>query len=491
MSQHPFDHEPPISADDTNPSKAFRPPNLLSEPPVSADDTNPSRAVRPANLLSEPPVSADDTNPSRAVRPANLLTEPPVVPHHDTRPSMTVPAVIPLWRRGLGALMLLGAVSLTAATLWLMLNPAPSAPLPTATESVVTQLTLPTDTPTTVPTIAALIVEAVNSAQTVEQLPTLQPEALAQILLQPLAQPVSNNGISVVRNIYAPFTVIPDRPRAEVIPYIVEQGDTIEGIASKFGLRPESIAWANDRSITLLLAAGREINIPPVDGVYISQHTGGTTIGEYAARYGISDPYAIIDSEYNPALRGLTPESVPPSGTPIMIAGGVAEQISWNPVVINEGGGGGTSSGGGSGPSFITFSPGDPGSCGRVENPGSSGAWGNPLSNYTWMRGFSGYHTGVDLAAPVGTSVGAASSGRVIFSGWNSWGYGYTVVLAHGPFTTLYGHLSSIYVGCGQDVSSGQSIAGTGNSGNSSGPHLHFEIRFNDQPQDPTSWVGF
>lgn len=107
------------------------------------------------------------------------------------------------------------------------------------------------------------------------------------------------------------------------------------------------------------------------------------------------------------------------------------------------------------------------------------------------MRGFSSYHTGVDLDAPVGTPVFASSAGRVIYRGWNNWGYGYMVVLAHGPFTTIYGHLNGINVSCGQLVGAGAFIATTGNSGNSSGPHLHFEIRYNDIPVDPTLYAPF
>ncbi len=64
-------------------------------------------------------------------------------------------------------------------------------------------------------------------------------------------------------------------------------------------------------------------------------------------------------------------------------------------------------------------------------------------------------------------------------------------VLAHGPFTSLYGHLSAINVGCGQYVSAGQFIGAVGNTGNSSGPHLHFELRYNDVPFDPTSTMPF
>ena len=107
------------------------------------------------------------------------------------------------------------------------------------------------------------------------------------------------------------------------------------------------------------------------------------------------------------------------------------------------------------------------------------------------MRGFSSWHTGVDLADPIGTPVKAANGGTVIFAGWNSWGYGNTVVLSHGPFSTLYGHMSAIYAHCGQVVSTGTVIGAVGSSGNSSGPHLHFEIRYLDTPQNPTATLPF
>ena len=127
-----------------------------------------------------------------------------------------------------------------------------------------------------------------------------------------------------------------------------------------------------------------------------------------------------------------------------------------------------------------------------MANPGGSGGWSPPLTtSYTWMRGFSGVHSGVDLSTPTGTPVHAAQGGTVIFAGWSSWGYGYTVVLAHGAFTTLYGHLNGVGVGCGQSVGSGQVIASSGSSGNSTGPHLHFEIRYLDVPQDPTYTMAF
>src|SRR5690606_23182739 len=108
---------------------------------------------------------------------------------------------------------------------------------------------------------------------------------------------------------------------------------------------------------------------------------------------------------------------------------------------------------------FVSFAPGEPGSCGRVQNV-SGTSWARPIASYQWTRGFTSWHTGVDLSASPGTPVFAANGGVVIFSGWNSFGYGDTIVLSHGPFSTVYGHLSSRNVGCGQVVSAGQQIGG-------------------------------
>lgn len=409
--------------------------------------------------IIEPPSHLEDTNPIRPVREDKL----------------------PAWRRTVGLISLLLALLLTIGTTALLLLPMDepaSIEAPTEPAQIVepTSTLLPTDAPRT-PDSAGIGVAA-------NVLPTLSPDEIITILANTPADSAENQGdsLQIVRNNYDPFTLIPDRPRRNVIGYTIVEGDTIFSIAERYGLAPESIAWANDRSIIGNLRPGQVINILPVDGVY---HTtiGSRTIAEIAASYGISDPYLIIDSEYN-NLFGASPDTVLPSGTQIVIPGGVAEQISWNPVVEREGGD--SQSGG----SFVSFAPGEAGSCGRVANVGGS-FWASPIDSYSFVRGFTSWHTGVDLSAQVGTPVKAANGGVVIFAGWNSWGYGNTIVLSHGPFTTLYGHLSSINVGCGQVVSAGQFIGGVGSSGNSSGPHLHFEIRYLDQPQNPTATIPF
>jgi murein DD-endopeptidase MepM/ murein hydrolase activator NlpD len=402
--------------------------------------------------------------------------EPPIDPLADTNPSLTIRPVeleeqTVRWRRTIGLVTLLAAAGLTAATAFLLITPV---------DTPVTQATLPPDSSETVmtqmPTIEVLPTTVVQNVEpSMNALPTISAETAASILSAPLSPVMVNNGIEVVRNIYDPFTIIPDRPRSEVIQYTAVQGDTIYTIAERFKLQPESIGWSNPRRYIGVLRPGDVVNIPPVDGIYI-QIVGSKTIADYAAQYQV-DPFAVVDSEYND-LFGTPPETVLPSGTWIFIPGGIGEEITWNPgVTVEE-----------SGPRrgyIATFAPGDPGSCSNVSNPGGGAGWADPLPGSTFVRGFSSIHTGVDLSASTGTPIHAANSGAVIFSGLNTWGYGYTVVLVHGPFLTLYGHMSDIYVGCGQLVSAGQVIGAVGSTGNSSGPHLHFEIRNGNSPSDP------
>ncbi|NJL58036.1 M23 family metallopeptidase, partial [bacterium] len=136
-----------------------------------------------------------------------------------------------------------------------------------------------------------------------------------------------------------------------------------------------------------------------------------------------------------------------------------------------------------------------PATAGRSHHGGTE--WGNPVpSGYTITRGFTPVvHPGIDLAGTPGTPIYAANGGLVIFAGRNSFGYGNLVVLIHGPFMTVYGHLQDVLVSCGQSVGTGQQIGTMGSTGNSTGPHLHFEIRVRSGngyiPQNPAATIGF
>ncbi len=101
---------------------------------------------------------------------------------------------------------------------------------------------------------------------------------------------------------------------------------------------------------------------------------------------------------------------------------------------------------------------------------------------YAW------YHRAIDLGIPSGTTVVATHSGTVKFAGWRTDGYGYLVIIESGQFITYYAHLSDYSVIQGQQVNRGQAIGLSGSTGNSSGPHVHYEIRINDSEVDPLTF---
>lgn len=123
-----------------------------------------------------------------------------------------------------------------------------------------------------------------------------------------------------------------------------------------------------------------------------------------------------------------------------------------------------------------------------------------PLASYTRISSPYGYrkhpitgtnklHSGIDYAAPHGTSIYAAEDGVVLTSGWVN-GYGYTVTVNHGGgYVTLYAHCSKLLVSSGQKVTKGQTIAKVGSTGNSTGNHLHFEVKVNGKAQNPAGYL--
>jgi murein DD-endopeptidase MepM/ murein hydrolase activator NlpD len=296
-------------------------------------------------------------------------------------------------------------------------------------------------------------------------------------------------GMTALQREIEPYTIIPDRPRNAVMTYFVQPGDTVFGIADRFGLSPDTIFWASEvlRDNVHMLSTGLELYILPTDGVY-HRSDGLYTISWIAEHYQVS-PEAIIESEYN-QLEGYTPDDIPPEGMRIVVPGGVRDyrpDYTWyapEPASSSSGSTSGTGS---------QFAPGHPGSCAPTTGYGGAGVWVNPVQgSYRVTTGYYGYHPGIDLAGAEGTPIAAADSGVVIFAGWNNWGYGNLVVLDHGNgWVTLYGHLSSVGVGCGQSVSRGQYIGAMGNTGNSSGPHLHFEMHWNRVPDNPLNSIGF
>jgi murein DD-endopeptidase MepM/ murein hydrolase activator NlpD len=123
--------------------------------------------------------------------------------------------------------------------------------------------------------------------------------------------------------------------------------------------------------------------------------------------------------------------------------------------------------------------------------PANWPARGLVTSDFGWriFGGLPNFHTGVDIAVPYGTPVQATATGLVVGSGWQP-GYGWCVLIQHdGGYHTLYAHLSSSAVQLGDATTPGQTIAYSGSSGNSTGPHLHYEVWHDGQAVDPRPFM--
>lgn len=415
--------------------------------------------------------------------------EPPINPDEDTNPTQSIPEVDlahahhgpPRWLfllfGAMGLLfvvILIGIVSLMGQDQ----NEAPDPINVSGFQTVPAEMTpeLVIDAPPLQGT-SAVETPIVENMQPLTGItvsgnaPTLSVDEAMGILSQDLpdAEPIQDGLL------YDPFTFIPDRDRNEFISYEAVQGDSINAIAERYGISPDTIAWCNDRRVVFALRPGDVLSIPPADGAcYETLSTRGESINDISLDYKVTDPYKVINSPYNPNLYGLQPDTTLPGGLILFLPGGEGPIVAWNaPTEVDAATG------------YVTsFGAGQAGSCGRVEATGGS-YWTDPLPSGTWVRGFYAGHSGIDLSAPQGTPIYAANSGPILYAGWNSWGYGNMVAIAHGAISTLYGHMSSLAVSCGQFVQAGQVIGYVGTTGNSTGPHLHFELRNASGPVNP------
>jgi LysM repeat protein len=269
-------------------------------------------------------------------------------------------------------------------------------------------------------------------------------------------------------------TTIPSRPRQEVIKYTVVEGDTVFGIAEQFGLKPETILWGNYYILLddpHALQPDQELNILPVDGTY-HEWQPGEGLNGISQYYGVT-PEDIVNYPANhldpTAIGDFTNPNIPP-GTWIVVPGGRREFIIWSaPLGVTR-----------ENPASARVL--GPGAC----DPVSGGAIG--FGTFVWpannhiLSGFdyapNANHWGIDIAGNDGEGVYATDAGVVVYAGWNNYGYGNMIMVDHGNnFQSLYGHLSGISVVCGQSVGQGDLIGAIGNTGRSTGSHLHFEIR--------------
>lgn len=278
-------------------------------------------------------------------------------------------------------------------------------------------------------------------------------------------------------------TTIPTRPRVEVLTYTVERGDSLFAIADNFGLKPETILWGNFETLAdnpHTLQPGQELNILPINGTF-HKWREGESLYRVAEYYGV-EPLDIVQYPGN-RLDIYDFDLDNPSfeiGQMLIVPGGERELVDYGPPAITR-----------DNPAIAsTYGPGH---CGTIYT-GSVGVgvflW--PTTE-RWLSGYDynpNIHPAIDIAGSTGNPIWASDNGVVVYSGWSNYGYGNLIVIDHGNgWQTLYAHLNSINVGCGQSVNQGQLIGGLGSTGNSSGPHLHFEMIYVGTKVNPWNFL--
>lgn len=250
-------------------------------------------------------------------------------------------------------------------------------------------------------------------------------------------------------------TSVPDA-RDRIVTYRVQSGDTLTGIARRFGISMMTLWWANDLDSKDDLHVGQILQIPPVDGLVVTVKEGDTLDG-IATETGVA-------KETIAAFNGLTSDGLV-VGQVLVVPGARGEAIPTpkptpRPTIRSV-----TRTGG------------------SVSQPTrySGGAFAWPVAGGYISQYYHYGHPAIDIAADYGTPIRAAAGGTVVFAGWKNNGGGYQVWIAHGSgLYTGYYHLSAISVGRGQAVGRGQMIGRVGTSGWATGPHLHFEV-----------WLGY
>ena len=301
--------------------------------------------------------------------------------------------------------------------------------------------------------------------------------------LPEFAIPGSEQVTSVHRSI-EPYTIIPSRPRVDVITYTVQTGDSVFGIADRFGLKPETILWGNYSVLAdnpHRLQPDQVLTILPINGTY-HKWSAGENLQKVAEFYQV-DPNQIIEWPGNPFDIYATDIENPDllAGTMLIIPNGQRKMIDYGPPRIPR-----------DNPAVArTYGPGH---CGELMD-GAIGA-----GSFIWPtleRRITGYdyspatnHWGIDIDGDLGNAVWSIDNGVIVYAGWSYNGYGNLVVVDHGNgWQSLYAHLNDIYVSCGESVFQGTILGGLGTTGNSSGPHLHFELIYGSAKVNPWDFL--
>jgi murein DD-endopeptidase MepM/ murein hydrolase activator NlpD len=311
--------------------------------------------------------------------------------------------------------------------------------------------------------------------------------------------------------------------RTGVIEYTVSNGERLFCLSQKFGISMATLLWANIDRISGedAFQDGVTLLIPPSEGVLYTINENDlaseTRLQDIMAWYDITQFSDVQDWEGNPVSDPLdqvgqnlfiqngnllagpyeppvivveaTPFAPPDTG----VAGGdqpagTEGTTAYVPLAVAPLGGGLT-------PKTVPWRSRyelDTGYCDLTDGGGWTGSLSWPVASRSINdgRGFGSGHRGIDINTDNGTPVAAMESGVVVWAGFNVYGFGNLVVLAHGnTYQTYYAHLTEVYVGCGQSVARGSIIGTSGQTGLSTWPALHIEVRYGGLAYDPMRWL--
>lgn len=238
----------------------------------------------------------------------------------------------------------------------------------------------------------------------------------------------------------------------------LQYGVTVDGIIAENGLRSSSLSAGQVLLIPYVSASAR-----PADAVAATSYRvePGDSLNSIAMEFGVT-------SNALRAANNLSSSTLIPG------------QVLTIPTAH-------------AGASSVAYASIGPGLCEATSSVAvGSGYFLVPVRQYVLTQRYHPWHGGVDLAWDTGEPILAADSGVVVFSGWNSAGYGNLLVIDHGNgWRSYYAHLESLFVACDEAVERGQLVAAMGSTGNSSGPHLHFELLRYGVAVDPEGYLRF
>lgn len=241
--------------------------------------------------------------------------------------------------------------------------------------------------------------------------------------------------------------------------YEVQAGDTLSSIAAHFNLSINTLLWENNLTQKSNLKPGMKLTILPTNGVSYTVKRGDT-VGSVARKFNVgSDKILSYNNLGDTAAIKINQRLIIPNAKPLYSSVPVATTPSSIKNVFSK----------------------------AATPSGNKYVW--PSTSRRITQYFSWRHTGLDIGAPSGTPIYALDDGRVELAGWST-GYGYNIVLDHGNgVKTRYGHSRKLYVKVGDRVNAGDVLGEVGSTGNSTGPHIHLEVKINGSKVNPLSYL--